>query len=118
MQQTLTSRYGIKSYGVPGVDYCFVNGDPTDFRRENPNEMIKDDDFKSVVNTIGKENIKNSSVASLKKTAGATKIEMCIRDRLYKCMSAVFFARYIEKHREYYRFRYQDKVYTLSLIHI
>ena len=29
MQQTLTSRYGIKSYGVPGVDYCFVNGDPT-----------------------------------------------------------------------------------------
>ena len=35
MQQTLTSRYGIKSYGVPGVDYCFVNGDPTDFRREN-----------------------------------------------------------------------------------
>ena len=25
----------IKSYGVPGVDYCFVNGDPTDFRREN-----------------------------------------------------------------------------------
>lgn len=35
MQQTLTSRYGIKSYGVTGVDYCFVNGDPTDFRREN-----------------------------------------------------------------------------------
>ena len=33
MQQTLTSRYGIKSYGVTGVDYCFVNGDPTDFRR-------------------------------------------------------------------------------------
>ena len=37
--------------------------------------MITDDDFKSVVNTIGKGNIKNSSVASLKKTAGATKIE-------------------------------------------
>ena len=35
MQLTLTSRYGIKSYGVPGVDYSFVNGDPTDFRREN-----------------------------------------------------------------------------------
>ena len=34
-------------------------------------------------------------------------------DQLYKCMSAVFFARYIEKHREYYRFRYQDKVYTI-----
>ena len=35
MQITLASRYGIKSYGVPGVDYCFLNGDPTDFRREN-----------------------------------------------------------------------------------
>ena len=35
MQTTLTSRYGIKPYGVPGVDYDFVNGDPTDFRREN-----------------------------------------------------------------------------------
>lgn len=34
-------------------------------------------------------------------------------DQLCKCMSAVFFARYIEKHREYYRFRYQDKVYTI-----
>lgn len=35
MQITLTSRYGIKSYAVPGTDYCFRNGDPTDFRREN-----------------------------------------------------------------------------------
>lgn len=35
MQVTLTSRYGIKSYAVPGTDYCFRNGDPTDFRREN-----------------------------------------------------------------------------------
>ena len=35
MQLTLTSRYGIKSYAVPGRDYCFRNGDPTDFRREN-----------------------------------------------------------------------------------
>ena len=34
-------------------------------------------------------------------------------DQLYKCMSAVFFARYIEKHREYYGFRYQDKTYTI-----
>ena len=34
-------------------------------------------------------------------------------DQLYKCMSAVFFARYIEKHREYYRFRYQDKTYMI-----
>lgn len=35
MQLTLTSRYGIKPYGVRGVDYDFRNGDPTDFRREN-----------------------------------------------------------------------------------
>lgn len=35
MQLTLTSRYGIKNYAVPGRDYCFRNGDPTDFRREN-----------------------------------------------------------------------------------
>ena len=35
MQQTLTSRYGIKSYGVTGVDYCFVNGHPKELRSEN-----------------------------------------------------------------------------------
>lgn len=35
MQLTLNARYGIKSYSVPGVDYRFVNDDPTDFRREN-----------------------------------------------------------------------------------
>lgn len=35
MQITLTSRYGIQSYAVPGTDYCFRNSDPTDFRREN-----------------------------------------------------------------------------------
>lgn len=34
-------------------------------------------------------------------------------DQLYKSISAVFFTRFIEKHREYYRFRYQDKVYTI-----
>lgn len=35
MQVSITSRYGIKSYAVPGVDYFFRNGDTTDFRREN-----------------------------------------------------------------------------------
>lgn len=35
MQVNIASRYGIKSYAVPGVDYEFLNGDPTDFRREN-----------------------------------------------------------------------------------
>ena len=35
MQVSIVTRYGIKSYGVPGVDYRFRNDDPTDFRREN-----------------------------------------------------------------------------------
>ena len=34
-------------------------------------------------------------------------------DQLYKSISAVFFTRFMEKHREYYRFRYQGKVYTI-----
>lgn len=35
MQVNIASRYGIKNYAVPGVDFDFLNGDPTDFRREN-----------------------------------------------------------------------------------
>jgi len=35
MQVTILSRYGIKSYGVPGVDYNLINGDIYDFRYEN-----------------------------------------------------------------------------------
>jgi hypothetical protein len=35
MQVNIASRYGIKNYGVEGVDFIFINGDPTDFRREN-----------------------------------------------------------------------------------
>lgn len=35
MQVSIVSRYGIKNYAVPGADYFFRNGDPTDFRREN-----------------------------------------------------------------------------------
>ena len=34
-------------------------------------------------------------------------------DALYKDISAFFIARCIERHREYYRFRYQGKVYTI-----
>ena len=34
-------------------------------------------------------------------------------DQLYKSISAVFFTRFIEKHRAYYRFRYQDKTYMI-----
>lgn len=35
MQVNILSRYGIKSFGVPGRDYTFVNGDSLDFRYEN-----------------------------------------------------------------------------------
>jgi hypothetical protein len=35
MQVNIANRYGIKNYGVEGVDFIFSNGDPTDFRREN-----------------------------------------------------------------------------------
>ncbi len=35
MQVNIASRYGIKNYAVEGVDYRFINGDNTDFRREN-----------------------------------------------------------------------------------
>ncbi len=35
MQVTILSRYGIKSYGVPGKDYNLINGDVHDFRYEN-----------------------------------------------------------------------------------
>lgn len=35
MQVNICSRYGIKNYAVPGVDFSFINDDPTDFRREN-----------------------------------------------------------------------------------
>lgn len=34
-QYSLISRYGIRSYGVEGKDYRFVNGDTNDFRYEN-----------------------------------------------------------------------------------
>lgn len=35
MQVTILTRYGIKSYAVPGKDYNMINGDPFDFRYEN-----------------------------------------------------------------------------------
>ena len=54
------------------------------------------------------------SVRGLSELRSYKDVELILySDQLYKCMSAVFFARYIEKHREYYRFRYQDKVYTI-----
>lgn len=35
MQVNILSRFGIKSYGVAGRDYCFINGDNTDFTYDN-----------------------------------------------------------------------------------
>ncbi len=35
MQVNIANRYGIKNYAIEGVDYSFLNGDTTDFRREN-----------------------------------------------------------------------------------
>lgn len=35
MQVSIVSRYGIKPYAREGIDFRFINGDSTDFRREN-----------------------------------------------------------------------------------
>lgn len=35
MQLNIASRYGIKNYAVADKDFRFINGDSTDFRREN-----------------------------------------------------------------------------------
>lgn len=35
LQVSILSRYGIKNYAVPGRDFNYVNGDPTDFRYGN-----------------------------------------------------------------------------------
>jgi hypothetical protein len=35
MQVNILSRYGIKNFAVSGKDYVFLNGDDTDYRREN-----------------------------------------------------------------------------------
>ena len=45
------------------------------YENNNYNEMVKDTDFKETVDTIGKDKIVNSSIASMKKTDGATQIE-------------------------------------------
>lgn len=35
LQVSIASRYGIRPYAREGRDFFFINGDPTDFRREN-----------------------------------------------------------------------------------
>lgn len=35
LQISIASRYGIRPYAREGKDFLFINGDPTDFRREN-----------------------------------------------------------------------------------
>ena len=74
-KQVVTDMVGQYTMNYTGDVNFFGFDQYPQYSNKNYNEMIKDDDFKSVVNTIGKKNIKNSSVASLKKTAGATKIE-------------------------------------------
>ena len=74
-KQVVTDMVGQYTMNYTGDVNFFGFDQYPQYSNKNYNEMITDDDFKSVVNTIGKENIKNSSVASLKKTAGATKIE-------------------------------------------
>ena len=39
MQVNILSRYKIKNYAIPGKDFEFVNGDPTDYRYENINNI-------------------------------------------------------------------------------
>ena len=74
-KQVVTDMIGQYTMNYTGDVNFFGFDQYPQYSNKNYNEMITDDDFKSVVNTIGKKNIKNSSVASLKKTAGATKIE-------------------------------------------
>ena len=74
-KQVVTDMVGQYTMNYTGDVNFFGFDQYPQYSNKNYNEMITDDDFKSVVNTIGKKNIKNSSVASLKKTAGATKIE-------------------------------------------
>ena len=74
-KQVVTDIIGQYTMNYTGDVNFFGFDQYPQYSNKNYNEMITDDDFKSVVNTIGKKNIKNSSVASLKKTAGATKIE-------------------------------------------
>ena len=74
-KQVVTDMIGQYTMNYTGDVNFFGFAQYPQYSNKNYNEMITDDDFKSVVNTIGKKNIKNSSVASLKKTAGATKIE-------------------------------------------
>ena len=57
------------------------------YENNNYNEMVKDTDFKATVDTIGKDKIVNSSIASLKKTDGATQIEAAY----LVCLCNVFF---------------------------
>ena len=72
-KQVVTDMIGQYTMNYTG-DVNFFGFDQY-YSNKNYNEMVSDTDFKDVVDKIGKKNIKNSSVASLKKTAGATKIE-------------------------------------------
>ncbi len=74
-KQVVTDLIGQYSINYTGDANFFGFDQYPQYSNKNYNEMVSDTDFKDVVDKIGKKNIKNSSVASLKKTAGATKIE-------------------------------------------
>ena len=74
-KQVVTDMIGQYTMNYTGDVNFFGFDQYPQYSNKNYNEMVSDTDFKDVVDKIGKENIKNSSVASLKKTAGATKIE-------------------------------------------
>ena len=74
-KQIVTDLIGQYSINYTGDANFFGFDQYPQYSNKNYNEMVSDTDFKDVVDKIGKKNIKNSSVASLKKTAGATKIE-------------------------------------------
>ena len=73
--QIVTDLIGQYSINYTGDANFFGFDQYPQYSNKNYNEMVSETDFKDVVDKIGKKNIKNSSVASLKKTAGATKIE-------------------------------------------
>ena len=74
-KQIVTDLIGQYSINYTGDANFFGFDQYPQYSNKNYNEMVSETDFKDVVDKIGKKNIKNSSVASLKKTAGATKIE-------------------------------------------
>lgn len=58
MQVNIASRYGIKNYAVRGRDFEFINGDDTDFRRENL-------DIKNIYHGLRQSNVNGRTIYSV-----------------------------------------------------